>query len=143
MAVSAPPGGAPADTGADVAHLPMEPGPMNTYLLLLHENPRQTAALTPEQNAALVERYRQWASALGAKGQLIDGQKLADEDGRVMRPGANGPATSSDSHLDAVEVIGGYFVLRAPTMADAEALAATCPHLHGDNRIVIRRIERT
>ena len=88
MAVSAPPGGAPADTGADVAHLPMEPGPMNTYLLLLHENPRQTAALTPEQNAALVERYRQWASALGAKGQLIDGQKLADEDGRVMRPGA-------------------------------------------------------
>jgi hypothetical protein len=38
-------------------------------------------------------------------------------------------------------VIGGTFVIKAANDAEAEALAATCPHLMGHNWIELRRID--
>jgi hypothetical protein len=41
----------------------------------------------------------------------------------------------------AKDVIGGLFIVRAGDDAQAEALAASCPHLRGRQWIEIRRIE--
>jgi hypothetical protein len=114
---------------------------MDTYLLMLHEDPRQYASLSPAEMGAVVERYRAWSQKLAAEGRLVGGEKLADEPGRRMRAGPMGPIVTDGPTIESKDVIGGFFMIRAASYDEAVALAADCPHLNGDNVIVLRRIE--
>jgi hypothetical protein len=116
---------------------------MNEYVLMLHENPAQYAQVSPAEMQAIIERYAAWARAMGERGSYVRGDKLADDGGRHLRLGKNGLLASDALSAEAKDVIGGYFVLQAESMAAVEALAATCPHLHGDNWIELRQIEPT
>jgi hypothetical protein len=118
---------------------------MASYLLLLHERPADNAAISTAEMAEIVQRYAAWARELGARGQLVGGEKLCDEGGRLLRLSASGTSSavlaSDGPYAEAQDVIGGYFVISADNDSDAEALAATCPHLRGSQWIEIRRIE--
>ena len=87
---------------------------MNEYLLLLHETPADYGDLSAAQMQEIVAAYAAWAEDLAQRGLLVSGKKLADDGGRHLRAGA---------------------------AAQAEALAAGCPHLRGRNWIEVRRIE--
>lgn len=113
------------------------------YLLLLHETPADYRGLSAAQMQAIVERYAAWAADLAGRGLLVSGEKLADDGGRHLRL-ADGAAMASDGpYAEAKDVIGGLFIVKAGSPAEAERLAAGCPHLHGRNWIEIRRIEPT
>ncbi len=116
---------------------------MHTYLLLLHEQPAAFADVGPAEMAAIVERYRAWAADLAERGLLVGGEKLADDGGRHLRLAGGRPLATDGPYAEAHDVIGGFFTLRAEDDAQAEALAATCPHLAGSGWIEIRRIEPT
>jgi hypothetical protein len=53
-----------------------------------------------------------------------------------------GALASDGPYAEAKDVIGGFFMVQAETDADAEKLAASCPHLRGRNWIEIRRIDK-
>lgn len=114
---------------------------MDSYLLLLREDPSQYAALSPAQMGEIVERYRAWSEKLAAQGRLVGGQKLADEGGKRLRAGAAGPVVTDGPYIESKDIIGGTFIVRADSYDEAIALVADCPHLHGDNVIELRRIE--
>lgn len=114
---------------------------MNTYLLLLHETPATYADLGPAELQALVQRYRDWSAGLARQGLLVGGEKLSDDGGRHLRLQGGRPLASDGPYAEAHDVVGGYFSIQAADDAAAEALAATCPHLHGSNWIEIRRID--
>ncbi len=114
---------------------------MHTYLLLLHETPSDAAALSADEMAAIVRRYSDWAADLAARGLLVGGEKLADDGGRRLRRDGAAVLVTDGPYAEAHDVIGGFFSIRAGSDAEAEALAATCPHLTGRNWIEIRRVE--
>ncbi|MFN8650738.1 MAG: YciI family protein [Gemmatimonadales bacterium] len=104
------------------------------YALLLYD-PVTFDTSIPERQ--LVEEYRRWAESLGA--QLDGGEKLAAEE--VLLPG-----TAQVVQVEAAGprgVFGGYFVVRAPTLDAAIAIARSCPHLRHGGTIAVRRIEAT
>ncbi len=92
---------------------------MNQYMLLLHETPATDAHLGPAEMRELIERYRAWSAELAAQGLLA----------------SDGP------YAEAHDVIGGYFTIKAASDAEAERIAAGCPHLRGSNWIEIRRVD--
>jgi hypothetical protein len=114
---------------------------MHTYLLLLHENPADSATVSADEMAAIVRRYSDWAADLAARGLLVAGEKLTDDGGRRLRREADRVHATDGPYAEAHDVIGGFFTVRAANDAEAEALAASCPHLRGRNWIEIRRVE--
>jgi hypothetical protein len=111
---------------------------MNQYLLLLHETPGDYSSLSPAQMQEEVARYGAWAGEMAHKGLLVSGEKLADDGGLHLRPGGlamDGP------YAEAKDVIGGFFMIKAENDAQAEQLAAGCPHLCWRNWIEIRRVD--
>ncbi|MFY9510619.1 MAG: YciI family protein [Rubrivivax sp.] len=114
---------------------------MNQYLLLLHENPADSAQITPAQMQEIVARHQAWARSLAERQLLAGGEKLSDDGGRRLRLQNGRPLASDGPYAEAHDIVGGYYVIKAETDAQAEALAAECPHLSGTQWIELRRID--
>jgi hypothetical protein len=102
---------------------------MTQYLLLLYQTPNYTVDLPREKMAETTKRYIAWADGLRAKGQLLGGEKLTASGGRQLRTRDGKPVASDGPYAEAKDVLGGYFVLEAKDLAEAEALVKSCPHL--------------
>lgn len=108
------------------------------FALLLWEGSGYRPA-EPPQVAARVAEYGRWAAALRAEGLTVQGEKLATE-ARLV----SGPRPAADSTVPATPALGelgGFFVLEAASLEQAERLAATCPHVAYGGTIEVRRIE--
>lgn len=114
---------------------------MAKYLLLLHENPSRYAAMTPAEMGDIIERYTAWSKRLAAEGKLVGGEKLKDDGGRRLQRKAAQVVAADGPYIEAKDVIGGFFMIEAASMKEAESLIQDCPHLSGDNWIELRAIE--
>jgi hypothetical protein len=114
---------------------------MPAYLLLLHERPADSAALSAAEIQDIIQAHQAWAEGLAAAGQLLGGEKLTDDGGRHLRLQGATPVASDGPYAEAHDVVGGYYLLQAPDMAAAEALARGCPHGLPGQWIEIREVE--
>ena len=114
---------------------------MNDYMLLLHESTTAPRELRPEDVHAIIERYKTWSADLAAGGRLAAGDKLRDGSGRVLRGSGARLAVTDGPYVEAKEVLGGYYVIRAESYDDAVRLASGCPHLALGGTIEVREIE--
>jgi hypothetical protein len=114
---------------------------MAKFLFLLHEDPARYVGLSAAEMGQIIERYAAWAQGLAARGQLAGGEKLADDGGRHLRRTAAGVLAVDGPYTESKDVIGGFFMVEAQSLAAAEQLAHDCPHLTGDNWIEVRAIE--
>ena len=112
---------------------------MPQFVLMLRDSGSFPEDISPEEIQQIIERYRVWSARVGAKGQ-----KLTDGEGRTIRKDSSreiGGVTITDGpYAESKEVIGGYFVLDAPSYDDAANLVQDCPHLDFGS-IEIRQIE--
>jgi hypothetical protein len=115
---------------------------MAQYILLLHSAPNYMADQPREKMMEVIRRYAAWSEGLRQKGAVIGGEKLADGGGRHIRTRDGKPVASDGPYAEAKDVIGGYFVIEAKDLAEAEAVARDCPHLWSPtNWIELRPIE--
>lgn len=122
----------------------------NQYMLLMYMrvDPAQAATTeTPAESAApseayraIIEEYRQWALDRQKEGRLVAAEKLADET-RVMTGRGDQLTIASTAHSD--RALGGYFLVTAPSLDDAIALAKSHPHLKYGGEVEVRPIEST
>jgi hypothetical protein len=115
---------------------------MPQYVLLLHDDPTRLADITPEQMQQIVQRYVAWHQKIRQAGLAVNGHKLRDGEGRVLRSRDGALATTDGPYAEAREVIGGLFVIQAAGYDEAERLCADCPHLEF-GAIEIREVEPT
>lgn len=109
---------------------------MPQFVLMLRDSGSFPENISPEEIQQVIERYRVWSERVGAKGQ-----KLADGEGRTVVRRSEGGITITDGpYAESKEVIGGYFVMDAPSYDAAAALVEDCPHLDFGS-IEIRQIE--
>lgn len=78
------------------------------------------------------DEYGAWMRDLMGRGVVITGAELAD-DGRLVR-GNDG------ERLAPLAGVGGYFIVQAPTQADALTIAESCPHARYGGTIAVHRL---
>ncbi len=95
---------------------------MEFMLIMLDERDREWAS--EEAQAQSFAAMGQWAGGLAQKNILRGGAPLTGEENGVrIRKGTSydGPFTETK------EIIGGYFLIEADSLAAARAIAETCP----------------
>jgi hypothetical protein len=104
------------------------------YALLLYSD---STFRSDGSAAERVAEYTEWARSLRARNRLELGERLRDS-ARVVSNG--GEVSSGPRDESPLGVMAGMFIINASGMADAVALAATCPHVKYGGRIVVRLI---
>ena len=115
---------------------------MREYVLLLHDAGSFPENMSAEEMQAVIRRYVDWRRRVEAGGRKVQGHKLRDGEGRVMRGAGSAGKITDGPYAEAREVIGGLFILEAADYEEAVALSRDCPHLDFGS-IEIREIEPT
>lgn len=115
---------------------------MPQYLLLLHDAGTMPPELSPEDIQQIIQRYVAWRQRVAANGRRVDGHKLRDGEGRVVRGKVGAPVVTDGPYAEAKEVIGGLFLVEGKSYDEVVALCRDCPHLEFGT-IEIREVEPT
>lgn len=115
---------------------------MPKFIMLLHDSGTFPPDLSPDQIQAIIQRYVAWKQKVQSNGRLVDGHKLADGTGRVMRGGLGAATVTDGPYAEAREVIGGLFIVDAANYDEVVELSQDCPHLDFGT-IEIREVQPT
>ena len=107
--------------------------PGRKWMLLLYEDATFEAP-APGRELEYVAEYRDWALALRARKQLLDAAELLPPRA-LLEPGGVSQQVAAASSLGNLT---GYFIILAPTLEEAHAIAATNPHLKHRGRVSIQ-----
>lgn len=113
---------------------------MKTFIMLLHDAGFPDD-ISPEQIQAIIQRYVAWRQKIQQNGRMVQGHKLTDGQGRVMR-GAGQTSVTDGPYAEAREVIGGLFIVEARDYEEVVELSKDCPHLEFGT-IEIREVDPT
>lgn len=113
--------------GRFLPQIPVETDTRPRFVFFLFEDGNFQA----ENQALLVDEYRNWAGELFQQGYLEGGEKLKD------------PRLELGRQLENPAVLSGFFQVRASSMKEAEQLAETCPHLKYGGSVEVRQIDPT
>ena len=102
---------------------------MPNYMLLLLDEPKNFANVSPAEMQAIVERYIAWGDQLKKSGKLVSSDKLTDDGGKRLTKQGGKLVVVDGPYAEAREVVGGYFVVRASGYEEAVAMCRDCPHL--------------
>jgi len=96
------------------------------FMLVLYEDPELVA--TEQQRAEAVQRVGEYAMALVGDGTLKGGAPLHPvAEAKKIRTRDGEQRVLDGPFAEAKEVIAGYFVIEAPDVEWAVAIAAKCP----------------
>ena len=116
---------------------------MSKFILLLHEGPNAFPPdISPDQIQAIIQRYVAWRQKVQQNGRKVEGHKLTDGQGRVMKGSAGSARVTDGPYAEAREVIGGLFIVEAQNYEEVVELSKDCPHLDFGT-IEIREVEPT
>lgn len=101
---------------------------MAKFVLILREDPATFAVMSPDEMQAILAEYQAWGRKMGQAGKLAGGEKLHDDGGRHVTARSGTLVVTDGPYAEAKEVIGGFFIIEAADYAEAETLAADCPH---------------
>jgi hypothetical protein len=97
------------------------------FMLILAEDPELVA--TAEQHAAAVQRVGEFAMGLVTEGVLTGGSPLHPvEEAKKVRTREGSQRVLDGPFAESKEVIAGYFIIEAPDLEAAVAVAARCPN---------------
>jgi hypothetical protein len=92
---------------------------------------------TPAESEAIMARWMNWFKDLTASGNLKDGGQPLEADGKVV----NGRGTVTDGpFVESKDLVGGYTLVEAESLARAAELARGCPILERDGSVEVRPI---
>ena len=97
------------------------------FMLVLYEDPELMA--TEEQRSQAVQRVGEYAMSLLGDGTLQGGAPLHPvTEAKRVRTRDGQQRILDGPFAEAKEVIAGYFVIEAPSVAAATEIAARCPN---------------
>ena len=109
---------------------------MSQFMLLLYDNPVDWQKVSPEEMQKAIEKYMAWTKKPFTKSAL----RLAGDGGRVIRPQQGGTPLATDGpYSETKEVLGGYYIIEAPSYDEAVKLSLDHPHLEYGGTLVVRK----
>ncbi len=113
---------------------------MAKYLILLYNDPKDWASLSPEEIQKAVQKFVGWRNKLQERGIYAGSNKLADDAGKVLR-GHNPVRVTDGPYSETKEVLGGYFLFEAANYDEAVRLSQECPGLEFKSTIELRQVD--
>ncbi|AKV04490.1 PhnB protein [Labilithrix luteola] len=96
---------------------------------------------TPERAQRSMEAMMAWMRDLEAKGHLAEPGQPLDTAGKVVRGRKGESALVTDGpYAETKDVILGYILVRAKDLAEAAALAESCPMVIGGELVEVRPV---
>jgi hypothetical protein len=114
---------------------------MAEFLYIYRNSPaaRSAAMGTPEARQKSMERWTAWLRELEQKGHVRSAGQPLDATGKTVRGGTR--AIVDGPFAEAKDVIGGYSIITADSVAQAAELAKGCPALDDpDGSVEVRPI---
>jgi hypothetical protein len=93
---------------------------------------------TAEESERVMQKWMNWFKELGASGNLKDGGQPLEAEGKVVKSKA-GPVTDGP-YAEAKDLVGGYTLIEADSLARAAELAKGCPILERQGFVEVRPI---
>lgn len=110
---------------------------MPHFMCLLYDDQKSFDRMSPEEMQKAMEKYMAWRKAPFT----VDGKRLANDPGKVLRPGAAGSPTATDGPFsESKEILGGYYTIEAADYDDAVKITLTHPHLEYGGTIELRKV---
>jgi hypothetical protein len=108
---------------------------MAEYLYLYRGGQR---GATPEESEQIMQKWMSWFKDLTASGNLKDGGQPLEAEGKVVSN--HGGTVTDGPFAEAKDLIGGYTLVEADSLARAAELAKGCPILHRGGRVEVRPV---
>jgi hypothetical protein len=108
---------------------------MAEFLYLYRGGQRGT---TPAESDAIMQKWMNWFTELGASGNLKDGGQPLEPEGKIVK-GKSGPVTDGP-FAETKDLVGGYTLIEAPSLERAAELAKGCPILERQGFVEVRPI---
>jgi hypothetical protein len=113
---------------------------MPRFLIVARDDNAAFASLGPAEAQAVIQKYIAWSQGLRESGALKMGEKLKDNEGKVVAR-RNGKVHVTDGpFVETKEILGGFWLIDAPSYDDVRRMAESCPHL-AFGSLEIRAIE--
>jgi hypothetical protein len=111
--------------------------PTHNGYMLIFRGTDWYKGLSPEEMQQVGDKWMAWFKGLMASGKAVAGNPL-EREGKVI--GKNGRVVSDGPFAESKETIGGYFLLKVPTLDDAITIAQECPGLPYGIRVEVRPV---
>jgi hypothetical protein len=92
---------------------------------------------TPEESEQIMQKWMSWFQELTAGGNLKEGGQPLEAEGKVV---GKGRAVTDGPYAEAKDLVGGYTLVSAETLAHAAELAKGCPILDRGGEVEVRPI---
>jgi hypothetical protein len=107
---------------------------MSQFMLLLYDNSKHFANLSPEEMQKATEKYMGWMK------KSLDSKRLAMDPGRIIRPEGGRPRVTDGPYSETKEVLGGYYTIEAANYDEAVQRSLDHPHLEYGGTIEVRQV---
>src|SRR5258706_16079656 len=108
---------------------------MANYLYLFRGG--EMGQMSPAEMEASMKKWSGWIEGLAKAGKFKGGEPLASG-GKVVV--GKKKAVTDGPYAEAKDLVGGYLIVTAPSLADATELAQGCPILERDGSGEVREI---
>jgi hypothetical protein len=109
---------------------------MAKFLLLLHGDPANWQKLSPDESQKIMEKYMAWTK----KPFTLDGKRLADEPGKIIRPHNGKPRVSDGPYSETKEILAGFYLIEAADYDEAVKLSLEHPQLEVGGTVEVRQL---
>ncbi len=103
---------------------------MSQYLILIYEDEAEYANVSPDVYTEIMEAHNQFAAQVEGQGaKLLGGEALQPTTTATTVRG--GSEVTDGPFVETKEALGGYYVIDAPDLDTALAVAKLCPARFG------------
>ena len=107
-------------------------------MFVFRESP-DMSQLSPADMEQIFRRWMAWVDELRAKGLYLGGEPLEPQPASVLR-GATSVTVTDGPYAEAKEIVGGFILIRAASLAEAVAIARGCPGLPDGGSVEVRQV---
>lgn len=93
---------------------------------------------TPAESEQIMAKWMAWFKELTASGNLKDGGQPLEAEGKVVKD--KGRTVTDGPFAESKDVVGGYTLIAADTLARAADLAKGCPILERGGLVEVRPV---
>jgi hypothetical protein len=107
-------------------------------LIFRESTPDRYNAMSADERRERLRDWNAWCDRLAGQGTLLSGNPLHDA-GRVVASGRERGAVDGP-FTEAKELVGGYFIVNAGSIDEAEAIARQSPNLAYGQTVEVREV---
>jgi hypothetical protein len=109
---------------------------MKEFMMIFRHTPSPGMKFSPEQMQASIKQWQDWIGGIAAQGKFVSTNQLGFE-GKTLKPNN---IISDGPYAEVKEIVGGYVIVKANSIAEAMKLAEGCPILFMGGHVEVRDI---